>query len=52
MSERDVKRVEVLNEVQSGRRTVASVATVLKLSDRHVRYRDRGSGALSHQARG
>ncbi len=34
MSERYVKRVEVLNEVQSGRRTVAAAASVLDGSER------------------
>ncbi len=29
MNEREVRRVEVLNEVQSGRRTVAAAASVL-----------------------
>ena len=30
MSEREVRRVEVLNEVQSGRRTVAAAASVVR----------------------
>jgi hypothetical protein len=34
MSERDVKRVEVLHEVQSGRRTLAAAASVLGISER------------------
>ncbi len=34
MSEREVRRVEVLNEVQSGRRTVTAAASVLDISER------------------
>ena len=57
MSERDLRRVEVLGEVSSGRRTVASAAAVLALSARQVhrllgRYRDQGAGGLAHRARG
>lgn len=57
MSERDLRRIEVLTEVLAGRRTVSSTATVLSISDRQlnrliVRYRDGGGGALMHQARG
>jgi hypothetical protein len=36
MSERDVRRIEVLTEVLSGRRTVASAAVVLAISARQV----------------
>jgi hypothetical protein len=36
MSERDVRRIEVLAEVLSGRRTVVSVAIVLAVSVRQV----------------
>jgi hypothetical protein len=48
MSERDLRRVEVLTEVANGRRTVASAAAVLALSVRQAhrllrRYRDRGA---------
>ena len=36
MSERDVRRIEVLTEVLSGRRTVASAAVVLAITVRQV----------------
>jgi transposase len=57
MSERDVRHVEVLTEVLSGRRTVASAAIVLAVSRRQVqrllsRYREDGGGALIHKGRG
>ena len=57
MSERDVQRIEVLTEVLSGRRTVASAAIVLAVSVRQVhrlliRFRDDGGGALIHKGRG
>jgi transposase len=57
MSERDLQRVEVLTEVLGGRRTAASAASVLELSERQVwrllrRYRTGGARALAHQARG
>ena len=57
MSERDVKRVEVLSEVQSGRRTVAAAASVLGISERQayrllVRYQENGGFGLVHKARG
>jgi len=57
MSERDVRRIEVLTEVLSGRRTVASAAIVLAVSVRQVhrlliRFRDDGGGALIHKGRG
>jgi hypothetical protein len=37
MSERDVRRIEVLTEVLSGRRTSASAADVLAITTRQVR---------------
>src|SRR5260370_42537654 len=57
MSERDVQRIEVLTEVLSGRRTVASAAIVLAISVRQVhrlliRFREDGGGALIHRGRG
>ncbi|MDQ2732880.1 MAG: helix-turn-helix domain-containing protein [Armatimonadota bacterium] len=57
MSERDLRRIEVLTEVLAGRRSVTSAAAVLDISGRQVnrlmiRYRDGGGGALIHQARG
>src|SRR5712672_1312237 len=57
MSERDLKRIEVLTEVLAGRRTVVSAAAVLALGVRQTfrllaRYQDGGGGALIHKARG
>src|SRR5277367_1502175 len=50
MSEQDVRRVEVLTEVLSGRRTVASAAIVLAVGVRQIhrlliRFREDGGGA-------
>jgi hypothetical protein len=57
MSERDVRRIEVLTEVLSGRRTVASAAVVLAITARQVnrlliRFREDGGGGLIHKGRG
>lgn len=57
MSEREVRRVEVLNEVQSGRRTVAAAASVLGVSERQAyrllaQYQENGGFGLVHKARG
>jgi len=57
MSERDVKRLQVLAEVRAGKRTVVSAAVVLDLGVRQTfrlmsRYEAGGAGALIHQARG
>ncbi len=57
MSEREVRRVEVLNEMQSGRRTVAAAASVLGISERQAyrllaRYQETGGFGLVHKARG
>jgi hypothetical protein len=57
MSERDVRRIEVLAEVFSGRRTVASAAVVLAITVRQVnrlliRLRENGGGGLIHKGRG
>jgi transposase len=57
MSERDVRRIEVLSEVVAGRRTVAQAAAVLAVTPRHVhrllrRLRAGGGAALAHRARG
>jgi transposase len=57
MSEREVRCVEVLNEVQSGRRTVAAAASVLGVSERQAyrllaRYQENGGFGLVHKARG
>ena len=57
MSERDVQRIEVLTEVLSGRRTIASAAVVLAITARQVnrlliRFREDGGGGLIHKGRG
>jgi hypothetical protein len=57
MSEQDVKRIQVLAEVLSGRRTVTSAAIVLAITARQVnrlliRFRNDGGGGLIHKARG
>src|SRR5277367_3251298 len=57
MSERDVRRVEVVAEVLSGRRTVASAGIVLAVGVRQIhrlliRFRENGGGALIHKSRG
>ena len=57
MSERDLRRIQVLGEVADHRRTIVSAATVLALSARQVHrllnaYRLGGGGAIAHKARG
>lgn len=57
MSDRDLKRIEVLSEVRTGRRTVAAAAAVLAVSERQAyrllaRYEVDGGSALIHKARG
>jgi len=57
MSERDVRRIEVLSEVVSGRRTIATAAAVLAVTPRHVhrllrRLQSGGAAVLAHKARG
>jgi len=57
MSERDLRRIEVLSEVRTGRRTVAAAAAVLAVSERQayrllVRYELDGGSGLIHKARG
>jgi hypothetical protein len=57
MSERDIRRIEVLAEVLSGRRTVASAAVILAITARQVsrlliRFREDGGGGLIHKGRG
>lgn len=57
MSDRDLRRVEVLAEVACGRLTAAEASGVLALSERQVwrllrRYRAGGGGAIVHRARG
>jgi hypothetical protein len=56
MSERDLKRIQVLTEVLAGRRTVVSAAAVLALGVRQTfrllaRYQEGGGGALIRKAR-
>ena len=36
MSERDLRRIEVLSDVRAGRRTVAAAAAVLAVSERQA----------------
>ena len=57
MSERDLKRIEVLSDVRTGRRTVAAAAAVLAVSERQAyrllaRYERDGGSGLIHKARG
>ena len=57
MSEREIRRVEVLTEVTKGTLTASSAALVLDMSERQVwrllrRYRDGGGGAILHRGRG
>ncbi len=57
MSERDLRRIEVLSEVRTGRRTVAAAAAVLSVSERQAyrllaRYEVDGGSGLIHKARG
>jgi transposase len=57
MSERDLRRIEVLSEVRTGRRTVAAAAAVLAVSERQAyrllaRYEVDGGSGLIHRARG
>src|ERR1700712_4355822 len=57
MSERELRRIEVLSEVLAKRRTEVSAAAILGLSTRQTRrlvvaYRDCGGGAMIHKARG
>ncbi len=57
MSERDLRRIEVLSDVRAGRRTVAAAAAVLAISERQAfrllaRYEADGGSGLIHKARG
>jgi transposase len=57
LSERDLKRIEILSEVLVGRRTVAAAAAVLAISERQAyrllaRYEDGGGAELIHKTRG
>jgi hypothetical protein len=56
MSERDLRRIEVLSEVRTGRRTVAAAAAVLAVSERQAcrllpRYEVNDGSGLIHRAR-
>ena len=57
LSERELQRIQVLSEVMSRARTVASASVVLALSTRQVHrllkvYRSGGAGSLAHKGRG
>ena len=57
MSERDLRRIEVLSDVRVRRRTLAAAAAVLAVSERQAsrllaRYEADGGSALIHKARG
>jgi len=57
MSERDLKRIEILSEVLAGRRTVVESASALGITERHAyrllsKYQEEGGTALAHKARG
>jgi hypothetical protein len=57
MSERDLKRIEVLTEILAGRRTVESGAAVMGLAWRQTfrllaRYKEFGGASVIHRARG
>jgi hypothetical protein len=57
MSEREIRRIEVLSEVMSGRRTLVAAAAVLAVTPRHarrllLRLQAGGGTTLAHKARG
>src|ERR1700710_71016 len=57
MSERDLRRIEVLSQVRMGRRTVAAAAAALAVSERQAyrmlaKYQLDGGSGLIHKARG
>jgi hypothetical protein len=57
MSECDLRRIEVLSNVRTGRRTVAAAAAVLAFSERQAyrllaKYELDGGSGLIHKARG
>lgn len=57
MSARELRRVEVLAQIDDGRLSVAAAAAILGLTRRQVfrllkRYRDNGASGIRHQARG
>jgi hypothetical protein len=56
-SERELRPIEVLPQLHSGQRTVASAATVLAVGVRQIhrlmiKYRQDGGAALVHKSRG
>lgn len=57
MSERDVRRLEVLAEIEAGKISVSDAAGILGVSERQVfrllkRFRDDGVTGIIHRARG
>ncbi len=55
MSERDLKRIEILTEILAGRRTVESGAALMGLAWRQTyrllsRYKDLGGASVIHAA--
>jgi transposase len=57
MSERDLRRIEILSEVLAGRRTVVKAADALGITERHAyrlisKYQEEGGIGLAHKARG
>ena len=57
LSWREVQKLEILKEVQSGTRTQVSAAAALGMTDRWIRtllrrFKQRGSAALVHGSRG
>jgi len=57
MNEHDLRRIEVLTEVLSGQRTIASAAVLLSVSVRQInrllrKFREDGGAALIHKGRG
>ena len=57
LSERELQRIQVLSEVMSQARTVASASMVRVVSTRQVHrllkaYRSDGAGSLAHKGRG
>lgn len=57
MSERDVRRLEVLSQIEAGNVSVRDAAAILCVSERQIfrllkRFRDDGVTGIVHQARG
>ena len=57
MSERDLRRIEVLSKVVDGRMSIVAAAHVLAISTRHVqrlvdRIEHTGAGPIRHKAIG